>query len=68
MDNRDSIDRSSSEIVSGDPFTNVSLFNGGTELQPTVVVPPESHIPPLINDTLSTIDGILKSDVRLPCI
>lgn len=65
MDHRDSLDRSSSEIVSGELFANGSSSNGGAEPQTTLGVPHEASISPFVNDTLSTIDEILKSDVRL---
>lgn len=59
MNTRDSLDRSSSENVSGVPFANGSTLGGGIDPQAT----PVGFQEPLSNNATTTIDEILSSDV-----
>lgn len=52
MENRNSVDRSSSEIVGGPPIGSGPPINGGAEGQP--------NLEPSVD---AAIDGVLKSDV-----
>lgn len=52
MEHRDSVDRSSSEIVGGAPIASGPPINGGAEVQP--------NLEPSVD---AAIDVVLKSDV-----